>query len=494
MKVRLRHFRILSQVGFLLFFVATFVGLAYTQVPGRVASLLMALDPLTAVGTALADWTIPGWAWLGFAVLAATAVFGRFFCGWICPLGTLQQLVSWIAGPKRRTRAKINRYRSWFAIKYLVLLVVLVWAALGANHAGWLDPISLLFRAVSSGIRPLWEDILVPAGWVSFGMLAAILLLSAWMPRFYCRAVCPAGALMGLFARLAPFRIRRGDSSCTGCTLCVIPCQGADEPLGDHRVSECHVCLNCLDVCTEESLRYGLPDVPGRALNPNLDVGRRRFLIGVAGSAVMAPVLRAAGGGMASRGHDAIRPPGALAEPAFLSRCITCGACSASCPTGVIISDLGRSGVNGLFTPVLDMRRGWCEPSCNRCTVVCPTDALTEVKREDKQAIGEPAKVVIGTAFVDRGRCLPWAMERPCIVCEEMCPTSPKAIWLDEVEVLKRDGGRTILQQPHVDPELCTGCGLCENRCPVGEMAAIRVSSVGESRDPANQMLQQKSV
>jgi len=493
-KVRLRHFRILSQVGFLLFFVATFVGLAYTQVPGRVASLLMALDPLTAVGTALADWTIPGWAWLGFAVLAATAVFGRFFCGWICPLGTLQQLVSWIAGPKRRTRAKINRYRSWFAIKYLVLLVVLVWAALGANHAGWLDPISLLFRAVSSGIRPLWEDILVPAGWVSFGMLAAILLLSAWMPRFYCRAVCPAGALMGLFARLAPFRIRRGDSSCTGCTLCVIPCQGADEPLGDHRVSECHVCLNCLDVCTEESLRYGLPDVPGRALNPNLDVGRRRFLIGVAGSAVMAPVLRAAGGGMASRGHDAIRPPGALAEPAFLSRCITCGACSASCPTGVIISDLGRSGVNGLFTPVLDMRRGWCEPSCNRCTVVCPTDALTEVKREDKQAIGEPAKVVIGTAFVDRGRCLPWAMERPCIVCEEMCPTSPKAIWLDEVEVLKRDGGRTILQQPHVDPELCTGCGLCENRCPVGEMAAIRVSSVGESRDPANQMLQQKSV
>ena len=469
-------------------------GLRVRAVPGELASLLLALDPLTAVGTALADWTVPGWAWLGLAVLAATAVLGRFFCGWICPLGTLQQLVSWIAGPKRRTRAKINRYRPWFAIKYLVLLVLLVWAALGANHAGWLDPIALLYRAVSGGIRPLWEGILVPAGWVSFGLLAAILLLSAWMPRFYCRAICPAGALMGLFARLAPMRIRRGESNCTGCTLCVIPCQGADEPLGDHRVSECHVCLNCLDVCTEKSLRYGLPDGAGGIASPNLDVGRRRFLIGIAGSAVMAPVLRAAGGGMASRGHDAIRPPGALEESAFLSRCITCGACAASCPTGVIISDLGRSGINGLFTPVLDMRRGWCEPSCNRCTVVCPTEALTEVNSKDKQAIGEPAKVVIGTAFMDRGRCLPWAMERPCIVCEEMCPTSPKAIWLNDVEVLKSDGERVTLQQPHVDPELCTGCGLCENRCPVGEKAAIRVSSVGESRDPANQMLQQKSV
>jgi len=494
MRVRPRHFRILFQTGFLLFFSVAFVGLAYSQVPGKIASLLLAMDPLTAVGTSLADWTIPGWAWLGFIVLAATAVLGRFFCGWICPLGTLQQLVSWIAGPKRRTRAKINRYRPWFAIKYIVLLVLLVWAALGANHAGWLDPIALLFRAVSSGIRPLWEGILVPAGWVSFSLLATILLLSAWMPRFYCRAICPAGALMGLFARLAPLRIQRGESNCTGCTLCVIPCQGADEPLGDHRVSECHVCLNCLDVCTEKSLRYGLPDESGRRANPSLDVGRRRFLIGIAGSAVMAPVLRAAGGGMASRGHDAIRPPGALEESAFLSRCVTCGACSASCPTGVIISDLGRSGINGLFTPVLDMRRGWCEPSCNRCTVVCPTEALTEVKSKDKQAIGEPAKVVIGTAFMDRGRCLPWAMERPCIVCEEMCPTSPKAIWLDDVEVLKSDGELVTLQQPHVDPELCTGCGLCENRCPVGEKAAIRVSSVGESRDPANQMLQQKSV
>ncbi len=193
---------------------------------------------------------------------------------------------------------------------------------------------------------------------------------------------------------------------------------------------------------------------------------------------------------MDARTHDAIRPPGALDEESFLARCITCGACSASCPTGVIRADIGKTGIEGLFTPILDMRRGWCEPSCIRCGEVCPTEAISTLDPEAKQAIGEPADVTIGTAFFDRGRCLPWAMETPCIVCEEMCPTSPKAIFFEDVTITNRAGNEITLQRPLIQPELCTGCGLCENRCPVGEEAAIRVSSVGETRDPRNRMLQ----
>lgn len=489
MRLASRVPRILTQALFLAAFAAAMLGLAVSIVPGPAASFLLALDPLTAIGTGLADWTLPAWSRLGVLVLIATVFLGRFFCGWVCPLGTLQQLVSWLAGPSRRRRRERNRYRPWFAAKYVILIVLLVLAACGANHLGWLDPIPLLHRAVASGLRPLWHGGLAPGGWVAFGLLLAILLASAWMPRFYCRALCPLGATLGVAARLAPLRIRRDGDACSGCTLCAMACQGADEPLGEHRVSECHVCLNCLDSCAEASLRWGLPSAPDPQRTMPLDVGRRRALLAVAGAAVAAPVLAAGGGGRGARAADAIRPPGALAEPAFLARCITCGACAASCPTGVIASDLGRTGIEGLFTPVMLMRRGWCEPSCTRCGEVCPTGALATLAAAAKQAIGGPAEVTVGTAFVDRGRCLPWAMDTPCIVCEEMCPTSPKAIHLEEVSVTDRKGRTLRLLRPWVDPAMCTGCGLCENRCPVGQQAAIRVSSVGESRDPDNQLL-----
>ncbi|MEJ2580784.1 MAG: 4Fe-4S binding protein [Acidobacteriota bacterium] len=170
---RARHFRILSQAAFLLAFLALFWGLAEPRVPATVASILLALDPLTAVGTLLSDWTIVGWTWLGLVVLALTAVLGRFFCGWVCPLGTLQHFVSWIAGPERRKRPKITRYRRWFSIKYIVLAVLLTWAVLGTDHIGWLDPIPLLHRAFAAGIRPIWHGGLSPGGWFSFGLLAA---------------------------------------------------------------------------------------------------------------------------------------------------------------------------------------------------------------------------------------------------------------------------------------------------------------------------------
>ena len=135
MRIRARHLRIATQTVFLVAFCALFFGLSVSRVPGWVASLLLSLDPLTTLSNALADWTVPAWTWLGLVVLGATAFLGRFFCGWICPLGTLQQIVSWIAGPERRKRNKINRYRRWFSLKYIVLTVILVWAALGANHA-----------------------------------------------------------------------------------------------------------------------------------------------------------------------------------------------------------------------------------------------------------------------------------------------------------------------------------------------------------------------
>jgi ferredoxin len=123
-----------------------------------------------------------------------------------------------------------------------------------------------------------------------------------------------------------------------------------------------------------------------------------------------------------------------------------------------------------------------------RCGHACPTGAIRPLGPDEKGWTREGQGIRIGTAFFDWGRCLPWAMSTPCIVCQEVCPTSPKAIWLEPVEVVRRDGAKVRVQRPHLDPTLCVGCGLCEAKCPVSDLAAVRVTRVGETRDPRSSL------
>ena len=288
--------------------------------------------------------------------------------------------------------------------------------------------------------------------------------------------------------RLSLFRLARSEASCTDCRRCSFACQGADEPLGEHRVGECMVCLNCVPACPDGAISYrALPPLPPAPARPDL---ARRTLIGTAlGAVAVAPLLRSSGGGRDAAHPRLIRPPGALPESEFLERCVKCSLCQQACPTAGLQPAVGKAGVEGFWTPALTPRRGWCEYACTRCGEVCPTGAIARLTPARKTGYDGRPPVSIGTAFVDHGRCLPWAMTTPCIVCEEMCPTDPKAIWLEEVAETGRDGAPVRLQRPRVEPSRCVGCGICENRCPVGEEAAIRVYAVGESRDPLNRLV-----
>jgi ferredoxin len=174
----------------------------------------------------------------------------------------------------------------------------------------------------------------------------------------------------------------------------------------------------------------------GEILSP--DLSRREFLTAAVSGAAAIPLLRIGGNPGPNWNARLVRPPGSLPEQQFLSRCIKCGQCMRICPTNVIQPAGLTAGLEGLWTPVLNFRIGTsgCQHNCIACGYLCPTAAIRPISLEERQGLDrfvEQGPIKIGTAFIDRGRCLPWAMDRPCIVCQENCPVSPKAIFTREL-------------------------------------------------------------
>ena len=313
-------------------------------------------------------------------------------------------------------------------------------------QTGLLDPIPLVYRSVNLSLLPLVDAptrlfSTSPRYYHGAFLIGAVffsaIFLNLLIPRFYCRYVCPLGALFGILGRFAFWRIGKNVAKCPDCLLCDAACEGACEPSGEIKSSECVLCMNCLHICKPDLIGFQTaPSASGEIKSP--DMKRRTFLASIISGAAAAPLMRLEGLAGFNPNPGVIRPPGALPEKDFLSRCLKCGQCMRVCPTNIIHPSVISAGIEGLWTPVLNFRIGTsgCQLNCVACGHICPTSAIRPISLDEKLGINEYRKkgpVRLGTAFVDRGRCLPWAMDRPCIVCQENCPVSPKAITTKEV-------------------------------------------------------------
>lgn len=488
--MNLKKIRLLYQIFFLFsFIILIFLSTpfiwkeeSYDSIPYPL-TFFLEISPLHSISILLSSGTIYKGLILSLYTIILTLIFGRIFCGWVCPLGTINQFISWLF--HKKSDYKINVYKNIYKIKYYLLFFFLISSIFSLNLEGFLEPLSLTYRSFATSIIAIITSNFLKSSY-SHGYFLGIfflfiLSLNFIFPRFWCRVLCPLGALLGLLSFSPIFKINKKEG-CTSCLKCLKDCQGGDEPHKEHYHKECIVCLNCIDKCPENVLSYSfLGNISEKG---KVDLSKRTLLFGIFGSILFPLLIKSSAGRKRFLNYKMIRPPGALSEEEFLKKCIKCSSCMKICPTNALHPAFGETTFEGIWTPVLIPKMGYCSQNCNLCSLVCPTGAIKPFSIEEK--IVKPIR--IGSAVIDTSRCLPFAYGTPCIVCEEVCPTSPKSIYFIEKEVKVR-GEIKKLKQPFVDLKYCWGCGICEAKCPVQAHPAIYVISSGETREPSNKIL-----
>lgn len=481
------------QVLNLILFVVLLWAVSWPWLP---TDLFLQLDPSASAvaGIASRSWvTGLGWTLL---ILALTIVLGRFFCGYMCPLGTTVDLADSLI---RKRRAPAPAEAAPRNLKYGVLSFLLAAAVLGVSFAVWASPIPLaerlyglvivpVFRLATdlglAALRPLADALNLPAlayaevatpryghPWFTAGFGIVIFALALKAPRYWCRALCPAGAMFGLCAR-RPVLGRHVNPDCIDCGRCQEACPMgaiAEEPR-ETDTAECIVCRTCARVCPVDAVAFSGGQFPVRPFSP-----KRRIFIkgGLAGAGAAAVTLIGAEHLLGAEGPGQIvpptliRPPGSLPEKKFVSLCIRCGACMAVCPTNTLQPLAFATGASGFFSPVITPGIGPCDPNCTRCGDVCPTDAIRRLPS------GERIWAKVGTANVIRQKCLAWEFDRKCLVCDEVCPYG--AVSLKKIKEIP-------VPVPFVDERRCSGCGFCEHHCPVKAQKAIVVEPMDALR------------
>lgn len=442
------------------------------------AEAFLALDPLVSLSTAIAArawvWSL---AWAG-VLLAVCLVVPRGFCAYVCPFGTLLDLFDWAVSKRVKRlwptgKLPVPPRRGWWAhLRYYILAGVLAAAACGVLLSGFLAAIPVFTRGMMYLVAPLQLGLL--KGWylippmhaghyLSIGLFVATIALGLLAGRFWCRHLCPSGAVFSA-ANLLRLTERRVTDACIGCGKCVRACSfDAIKPDFTTRPLACTFCQACGRVCPVNAIEFTWRSVPGAACRvPQEPLSRRGFAIGLGAGLASAIGIRQLRG--APPDNPPLRPPGSVPEPEFLRMCVRCGQCLKGCPYNALQPMGFEGGIESLWTPRLVPDWVGCEPKCNNCGQVCPTGAIRALPLAEKRAAR------IGLAIVNEATCLPHLGTAACQLCHDECKAAGyNAIEFLRVHVELDENGLPVegsgFSAPVVLAERCNGCGLCQTRC-----------------------------
>lgn len=223
------------------------------------------------------------------AVLIMVLLFtNRFFCGWICPIGTIQDACAAI--PSNKKRIKTSTHKSLLKIKYVIVIIIIILVIplvfteatnpefyfdyranlgdFGDKPMGYFSLSEYIFvffpniikEMISKGsLQPLFSNLLV---FIIFFFYLAIIILSVWYPRFYCRYLCPFGAIASTVSEYSFLKLSRNPVRCvgrSGCGICEKICPKQIRMLDEHFEfftgnGECNFCLKCKESCPYDAI------------------------------------------------------------------------------------------------------------------------------------------------------------------------------------------------------------------------------------------------
>lgn len=452
-------------------------------------------------------------------VILLSLLFGRVYCSFLCPLGTLQDILHFFSGKFRKK--KVRRYKQPMdRVRYPVMAItfLLVFFTGEILLVNLLDPYANFGKVISNLVRPIYFQLnnllaftlermeiytvkpveMKSTAWLSLGYAVVVLGVVGWMSwkhgRLYCNTICPVGTLLGRFAAVALFRIRLDEAACNSCGICSNNCKAncidSRNKLVDF--SRCVGCLDCLYVCPNLGVDFHnhwkrpVPKIP-----VTIPVSERRNFVKQAvfipagltavSKRVFSQELNKPKEGMIPINREnPVTPPGSVSQRHFNDYCIACTLCVSACPTQVLQPSLLEYGISGMMQPRMDYLTSFCNFECTICTEVCPTGAILPLDTETKKL------TQVGKSIFVKENCVVYTDETACGACSEHCPTKA-------VQMIPYDKKPSITI-PEVTDDICIGCGACEYACPTDPKSIYVEGNVQHvlARKPAEQELDQE--